>query len=145
MKVKHHRDIVVDANVMRLYDKPKDPKIKLLFAWIKNKGVLTVNQKLIKEYAGSGKTPVMILINELGRDSRLNSIANEKLKSFDGDRHYNYTCNRPDIIHARTVFLSYRKRCIAFDKKLRDDINGYKKVCGIQPCACRQPSTCCTK
>ena len=137
------KDIVVDANVMRLYDKPKDPSIVRLFTWIKNRGVLTVSQKLVNEYGNIGKPHIMTLLNELHRDGRLNTIYKSQLSAFTADRHFNYTCNSKDIVHARTVFLSHRKRCIAFDKKFRDVINGFKKVGGIKPCACRYPKNCC--
>ena len=143
MNQRYRKDLVVDANVMRLYDKPKDKAIVALFKWIKKKGVLSVNQKLINEYAGSGNRLVMILINELIRDDRLNRIQRKALSLFTLDRHFHYRCNRKDIIHARTVFLSNRKCCIAFDKKLREDINRFKKVDGIKPCSCCNPKDCC--
>lgn len=137
------KDMVVDANVMRLYDKPDDPIFVRLFTWIYNRGVLTVNQKLIMEYGRTNKPQIMTLLNKLNRDGRLNSISKLQLSAFTADRHFNYTCDSKDIEHARTVFLSHRKRCIAFDKKLRDVINRFKKVGGIKPCACRYPRNCC--
>lgn len=143
MSKRLRKDIVIDANVMRLYDKPKDPVFKKLFAWIYNTGVLTVNQKLITEYCGSGKHQIMILIAKLHREGRRNMISKSQLSTFTKDRHFKYTCNYPDRVHAKTVFLSDRKRFIAFDKSLRRDVNKFKKVKGIKPCACRNPKTCC--
>ena len=137
------KDIVVDANVMRLYDKPKDPIIVSLFVWIKERGVLTVNQKLVNEYRSICRDIVMILLNQLNRDGRLNHISKSQLSAFTYDRNFKYTCNGKDIVHARTVFLSHRKRCIAFDKKLRADINAFKREDKIKPCACRNPRNCC--
>lgn len=137
------KDVVVDANVMRLYDKPKDPIFVRLFVWIKNTGELTVNQKLIIEYGRINKKQIMILLNEIHRDGRLKHISKSQLSDFSADRHFKYTCNGKDVVHARTVFLSCRKRCISFDRKLRDDINKFKKVNNIKPCACRNPTNCC--
>ena len=137
------KDMVVDANVMRLYDKPDDPIFVRLFTWIYNTGVLTVNQKLIMEYGRINKPQIMILLNKLHRDGRLNPISKSQLSAFTTDRHFNYTCEFKDIVHARTVFLSHRKRCITFDKKFRNVINRFKKVGGIKPCACREPKNCC--
>lgn len=137
------KDIVVDANVMRLYDKPKDPIFVSLFTWIKKKGVLTVSNKFVNEYGAIGKPHIMTLINELNRNGRLNHIGKSQLSAFTADRHFKYTCNFKDLVLARTVFLSHRKRYITFDKKLRADINRFKKVDHIQPCACRNPRNCC--
>jgi hypothetical protein len=143
MSNRRWKDIVVDANVMRLYDKPKDPVFVRLFMWIKNTGALTVNQKLIIEYGRINKPQIIILLNELHRDGRLNIKKKLQIHAFTSDRHFNYTCDKKDIVHARTVFISYRKRCISFDKKLRDDINAFKKVDKKKPCACRNPDNCC--
>ncbi len=143
MSNRFRKDIVVDTNVMRLYDKQKDPKFVKLFSWIKDKGVLTVSRKLVNEYSGIGKDHIMTLLNKLNRDGRLNHISKSQLSAFTDDRHFNYTCNRKDIVHARTVFLSHRKKCIAFDKKFRSAINRFNRVGGIQPCACRNPRNCC--
>jgi len=140
---RHGKDVVVDNDVMCLYDQPKSPSISRLFMWIKKKGALTVNRKLIQEYGGSGNQFVFVLLNELGRDGRLNMIEKQALKSFTHDRHFNYTCNGPDRMHARTVFLSCRKCCISFDKRLRSDINSFRKIDGLQPCACNNPKSCC--
>ena len=137
------KDIVVDINVMRLYDKPKDPIFVRLFTWIKNTGVLTVSQKLKTEYGRINNPLIMILLSELLRDGRLITIPKSQLSAFTTDRHFKYTCNFKDIGLAHIVFLSHRKRCIAFDKKFRNDINRSNKVDGIQPCACRNPKTCC--
>lgn len=143
MSKRLRKDIVLDTNVMRLYDKPKDPKFVKLFTWIHEKGVLTVSQKLIVEYGGTSNHLIMILISKLIREKRLNMIGKLQLSAFKADRHFNYTCNPKDIVIAHTVFLSDRKRCIAFDKNFRSDINKSKKVDSIQPCACRDPKECC--
>lgn len=143
MKKRSCKDIVLDANVMRLYEKPNDPAFVALFMWVKKTGALTVSKKLVKEYGDAGKPQIMVLLNELGRDERLNHISNSQLSGFTADRHFHYKCNGKDVVHARTVFLSYRKRCISFDKRLRNDINRFKRVDGVQPCACRTPAACC--
>lgn len=138
-----HKDIVIDANVMRLYDKPKDPAFVILFIWLRESGVLTVSQKLVKEYGDTRNNLIMTLLNELHRHHRLNHVSKSELSAFTADRHFNYMCNSKDVVHARTVFLSHRKRCITFDKNLITDINAFKKIDGRKPCACRNPATCC--
>jgi hypothetical protein len=145
MSKRLRKDIVIDANVMRLYDKPKDPVFKKLFTWLFKTGVLTVNQKLIIEYGGAGKPEIMILVAKLQREGRCNKISKSQISAFTKDRHFKYTCNFKDIVHAQTVFLSDRKRFLAFDKNLRKDINSFKKVNKIKSCACRNPRVCCLK
>jgi len=137
------KDIVIDANVMRLYDKPKDTSIKRLFLWLRKSGTLACNRLLIAEYNRSSNPLIMTLINELQRDGRYNLFANNTIYSFSMDTHFNYTCNRQDISNARLVFLSNRKRLVSFDKNLRKDINSFPKVSGTKPCACRVPNSCC--
>ena len=139
------KDIFVDTNVMRLYDKPKDKVFLDLFKWIRTEGVLTINQKLVIEYSQFDNRLIMILLNELNRKGRLNLVSKSQLCKFKADHHFNYKCNQDDIIHARTVFLSYRKRCISFDKNFREDINSFKKINKIKPCACRAPRDCCIR
>lgn len=135
-------DIVIDANAMRLYDKPKDISFINLFSWVRQQGVLTVNQKLIKEYGDTRNDLIMVLLNELSRDGRLNRISKETIAAYKADRHYAYTCNAKDRVHARTVFLSNRKRLIAIDKNFLRDINNYPSVDGVKPCAYRNPKCC---
>ena len=134
-------DIIIDTNVMRLYDKPKDEEFIALFNWLKEKGTLVVNQNLISEYCGHGNPLLMPLIDFLSRDSRLIKISTQDIKNFELDKHYTYTCNKSDITHARTVFLSKRKKFIGFDKKLGKDINRLKKIDGVKTTATRKPIT----
>jgi hypothetical protein len=134
------KDIVLDTNVMRLYDKPKDQIFVLLFKWLRTKGTLTMSRKMLNEYGGSGKQPIFVLINELQREGRYNLVTNQALQNFNADRHFNYTCNFKDRNHARLVFLSYRKLLVAFDDKLTEDVNKFKKIDGIKPKACQKPS-----
>ncbi len=143
MSKRLRKDMVVDANVMGLYDNPDDPIFRRLFKWIYNTGVLTVSQKLKTEYGRINKPHIMILLSRLNLEGRLNTISKSQLSAFTADEHFKYTCNYEDIVHAHTVFLSHRKRCITFDKKFRDDINRFKRVDGIKPCACREPKNCC--
>ncbi len=137
------KDIVIDANVMRLFDKPKDPHIKALFYWLRKSGTLKCNRLLISEYNRSSNQLIMTLINELVRDGRYKLIDNSSIKSFKLDNHFKYTCNKLDVSNARLVFLSNRKRLISFDKNLRNDINNFPKVGGIKPCSCGAPGNCC--
>lgn len=137
------KDIVVDANVMRLYDNPKHQDIRALFDWLASSGSLAISQKLLNEYVASTNGFVLVLINRLIRDGRYHMYPKRDLEGFTMDRHYRYTCNKKDIHHARLVFLSYRKRLISFDKKLRKDVNEFRRIDGIKPCACRNPRGCC--
>ena len=138
-KKSSRRDIVIDANVMRLYDKPADPLFKQLFAWLASKGVLCVSPYLMREYQEAGNRDLAGLILMLIDAKRFDSIPKAKIDSFTDDKHYKYTCNFKDIRHARLVFLSARKRLVSFDKKLRDDVNGFRKVKRVQPSAVRTP------
>lgn len=137
------KDIVIDANVMCLYDKPKYPSILALFEWLKSTGTLAVSKSLITEYMGSSNQLILVLINHLSRDNRYHMYSKSELNAFTLDRHYNYTCNGKDVPHARLVLISYRKRLVSFDGNLINDINKFKKVNGIKPCACREPGACC--
>ena len=112
---------------------------KDFFAWLRRDGALTVSQKLLVEYGRSRKDLIFVLINELNRAGRYNKISNNEIKTFTLDRHYSYRCQSRDIPHARLVFLSFRKRLVAFDNKLVEAVNGFKRVNGIQPIACKRP------
>jgi hypothetical protein len=134
------KDVVIDQNVMRLYGAAKDVAFISFFTWLRQKGTLTMSRSLLKEYGGGGHDLVFVLINEMTRDGRYNLIGNSEIDAFTDDRHYRYTCNGKDRSHARLVFLSFRKRLIAFDRALRSDVNNFKRIDGIQPCACKRPS-----
>lgn len=136
-------DIVVDTNVMRLYDAPSDPKYKELFVWLDHSGVLAISQKLLAEYIGTGNRLIAPFIDNLLRNDRLNRVQTSELKSFDLDRHYPYSCNKKDIWHARLVFLSKRKILVSLDDPLISDVNGFRKVTGVKPTAHRYPPTSC--
>lgn len=134
------KDIVIDTNVIRLYDKPKDKRFLAFFKWLREKGTLGVSKKLIAEYGGTGNRLIFVLINELQKKGRYDLIPNKKIKEFKKDKNFNYTCNNKDIYHARLVFLSKRKLLVGFDTKLVNDINRFKKVDGVKPKACKKPS-----
>jgi len=132
-------DIVVDTNVIRLYDAPADESFKDFFTWLKDKGSLAISQKLLNEYSGTGNRLLAALLNKLMQEGRHNPISNHALKAFKEDKHVKYTCNYSDIQHARLVFLSNRKKLVSFDNKLCADVNAFKKINGIQPAAERHP------
>ena len=140
MKQKPAKDIVLDTNVIRLYDKPKDPVIAQLFAWLVSSGTLAVSQKLVNEYYGTGNRQVAALLLFLGREVRLQRISTSAISKFASDRHYQYTCNYKDRDHARLTFLSTRKKLVSFDGKLVKDVNGFRKVGGKQPAASKSPA-----
>lgn len=143
MSISPLKDVVIDTTVMRLYDKPKDPVFITFFYWLRARGTLTASRKLISEYGGTRNDRIFVLINELTRDGRYNLVSKAKIGGFTQDRHFNYTCNRSDIPHVRLVMVSHRKRLIAFDKRLKNDVNSFPKVDGLKPCACSQPRQCC--
>lgn len=130
-------DIVIDNNIMHTFDKPKEECYKLLFNWIKEIGTLTVSNKLINEYFRSqgGCGDISGLINKLIADGRFIKVTNDAIKSFKLDNRYNYKCNYLDIDHARLTFLSIRKLLISEDDLLLSDVNGFKKIDGVQPMA----------
>src|ERR1044072_5361998 len=125
------RDIVIDTNIIRLYENPDDPLIRALFIWIRDHGTLAVSPRLLQEYMRIGNRDLAGLINRLTVVGRLSSISNQMLKQFTDDRHYRYTANPKDRWHAKLVFLSVRKRLVGVDKKLLNDINGFKRIGGV--------------
>ncbi len=133
------KDIVIDVNVMCLYDTKKRNKFTPLFFWLREKGSLVVGPSLLQEYGGSRKNAIMVLINELHREGRYDNIVRSRIKSFKEDRHFKYTCNFKDQEHAKVVFLSYRKKLVTLDNNLRADVNKFNKVDGIKPSACNNP------
>lgn len=133
------KDVVIDTNVIRLYDAPGDPKLKALFVWLSEHGALAVSQKLLKEYDGIGNRLLAPLINRLIAQQRFLRISNSELRAFTEDRHRIYTCNPKDQWHARLVFLSIRKLLVSHDNKLVNDVNNFKKVSGIKPRATKFP------
>jgi hypothetical protein len=38
------KDVVVDTNVIKLYNNPGDPLIRAFFLWIRDHGTLTISQ-----------------------------------------------------------------------------------------------------
>lgn len=135
-----NNDIVIDTQVMRLYDTPSDPKYKFLFTWLANGcGKLAVSHKLLNEYYGTTNILVGVLINKLVSEGRLLKVSNNQLKNFNLDKHYKYTCNAKDVDHARLVFLSNRKKLITHDKPLAKDVNGFRKINKIKPTALKNP------
>lgn len=136
-----NKDIVIDTQVMRLYDTPSDPRYKDLFTWIaKGCGKLAVSQKLLVEYFGTQNPLIGVLINQLIAEGRLIRIDSSPIKQFKADKHYGYTCNIEDIWHARLVFISNRKKLVTHDQALCDDVNGFKQVNGVKPSAVKQPA-----
>lgn len=136
-----NRDIVIDTQVMRLYDTPSDPNYKLLFTWLTNGcGKLAISHKLLNEYNGTTNRLIGVLLNKLSSEGRLIKISNAQLKSFTLDNHYQYTCNQKDVDHARLVFLSNRKKLVTHDQPLANDVNRFKKVNKVQPTAVKHPS-----
>jgi hypothetical protein len=134
------KDIVVDTNVIKLYNNPGDPLIRALFFWIRDHGTLTISQKMLIEYGGIGNRDLAGLLNRLQLDQRLNPIKTQEFKNFASDLHYSYTCNSKDRWVAKLVFLSFRKKLVANDKRLVNDINRFKKVNGIKPQATKSPN-----
>lgn len=137
-----YNDIVIDNDAMAQLSNPRQAEFRLLFQWLAEKGILTVSRKLVLEY-GRGNDRALTLINLLSRDGRYHLVRNEEIESFTADRHFKYTCNGKDIPHARLTFLSSRKRLVTLDLRLAADVNRFKKVDKIQPCACGAPKGCC--
>jgi predicted nucleic acid-binding protein len=134
------KDIVIDTNVIRLYDEPGDPIFKALFAWLGQHGTLVVSQKLVTEYGGTGNELLAGLIGQLMKTKRFIRVQTSELKAFKADAHYNYLCNKKDVWHARLVFVSRRKLLVSLDNNLVDDVNGFQKISGIKPRATRRPN-----
>ena len=136
---KPHRDLVIDTNVLILYDNPPDEIFTDLFTWLANEGTLVVSQKLVVEYGRASHRLLPGLIDQLIKAKRFIRIGSQEIKDFN-DQHYRYRCNSEDVWHARLVFLSPRKRLVSFDDKLVDDVNNFKKVQKIKPQATKVPT-----
>lgn len=136
---KEIKDIIIDANVMRLYSEPKDKTIKDLFTWLFKDGSLALSQAILHEYNRHGNTLIFGLIQHLMKNNRIISIDNAHLKKFTSDSKYKYTCNPEDRDHAKLVFLSHRKKLISFDVKLVNDVNKFPKISKIKPTAINRP------
>ena len=132
-------DLVIDANVMRLYSEPKDLTIKKLFIWLYNDGSLAISHAMLNEYNRHGNKLIFGLIQHLTKNGRITSVTNDKIKNFTADKKIKYTCNPEDIEHAKLVFLSIRKKLISFDDKLVNDINSAPKISKIKPSASNRP------
>lgn len=132
-------DIVIDTQIMRLYDAPGDPKYKALFLWVATSGTLRISQKLLTEYFGTGNRLLGPLIDKLLREGRLQKTSTDSLKKFSLDKGFKYSCNNKDIWHAKLVFISHRKKLVSHDNNLRRDVNKFRKIDGIKPLAVKTP------
>jgi len=134
--------IIIDTNIMTLYDAPIDPSYSKLFKWLEKEGTLCISDFLSMEYMGTGNRNIVLLLARLSKNAdknRLIKIQKEVIKSFKDDKRFKYTSNRKDWNHARLTFLSPRKKMITQDVKLTNDINKFKKIQGIKPTAIDKP------
>ncbi len=134
------KDIFIDTNVAKNFQNPLDPEYKKLLLWLKHEGVWVVSQKLLVEYGRTNQN-IAVLVNLLLSKGRLRVIPSEEHKAFKLTKREEkgLCCNHEDHWHLRTVFLSYRKIAIAIDENFRNDINGFRKIDGIQPQAVSRP------
>jgi hypothetical protein len=139
MPNKPRKDIVIDTNIIRLYDAPADSIFKQLFKWLGEQGSLVVSQKLVAEYEGIGNKLLAGLVARLIATKRFIRVETHDIKAFTEDRRYRYTCNHEDRWHARLVFLSTRKLLVSRDNNLVNDVNGFRKINGIKPKATKSP------
>lgn len=126
-------DVVVDANVISLFGTAGAGAHRNLFAWLRCCGGLCISKAVLKEYSRQGSPLVAALVDSLVRERRCSSIKNSTIKAFNADANYGYTCNALDIPVARTVFRSFRKALVSLDGNLRNDVNGFALVNGVQP------------
>ena len=127
------KDIFVDNDAATNFTNPVDAGYKQFFAWLFEKGVLVVSQKLLVEYTrtcvgGSGGSNIGVLINHLTKTpGRLIKIPKADLDAFAIPKHIvrHLQSNRADHVHIKTVLLSTRKYAITQDAGLLQDINYY--------------------
>jgi hypothetical protein len=131
-------DIVIDVTVMSKFGVAKDPKIIALFEWLATHGCLRTNEKLIGKYTGSCNYLIAGLINNLLKEGRHKPISTSDLKALKLPR-FRFTCGAEDQWHAKTVFLSERKKLVTFDNKFLTDINNFPLVNKIKPEATKSP------
>jgi hypothetical protein len=117
-------DIVVDANVMRLYGVADDPLFKVFFAWLRSDGVLACSQKMLVEYGRTGSSLIAALLDQLLLASRLRKYAPAEIKAIKRGK-YKFRSNYTDHVHVRLVMCTYRRLCLSQDENLRYDVNNF--------------------
>jgi len=136
------KDIFIDNNIAKNFSNPLDPEYKKLIKWliefdsdpktIHNNAHLVVSQKLIAEYyrtmghAASGNN-IVVIINLLTQQGRLNRISNDQIKEFKQKYFTNkvkrrLTSNEEDREHIPVVLLSDRKYALTLDEKFTADL-----------------------
>jgi len=133
-----YNDIFVDNNIAKNFCNPLDPEYKTFITWLFREGCLAVSNKILSEYHSSfshssSKTNIIVIINRLLIDGRLNKISNEVLKSFVFRKHVlkQLRANRKDYNHIKVVLLSDRKLALSLDKNFRNDVNNFPGYCAI--------------
>jgi hypothetical protein len=137
------RDVFVDNSVAKNFCNPLDPDYKEFIRWLNEEGHLAVSNKILGEYSSStGSSPsptnIVIIIDRLTRDGRLNKFTPEQLKGLRFKKHVqrNLRSNRKDHPHIKVVLLSDRKLALSLDDNLRYDVNnfpGYKALARSRP------------
>ena len=126
------KDIFVDNNVAKNFCNPLDIEYRAFIKWLYKEGALVVSNKVIVEYHRSTShsyscTNIIVIIDRLLRDGRLNKISNYALKRFAIKKHILNTLrsNPKDHEHLKIVLLSVRKLALSMDKSFRFDVNNY--------------------
>ena len=134
------KDIFIDTNIAKNFQNPLDPEYKKLLSWLLREGIWVVSQKLLVEYGRTNQN-IAVLTNKLLIDGRLRIIPSTEHKQFTFTKREekDLCCNNEDRWHLRTVLLSHRKIAIAIDENFRKDINGFRKIDGVQPQAVARP------
>ncbi len=134
------KDLFIDNNIAKNFSNPLDPEYKKLIRWLQkydpdhkaDNAALVVSNKLMGEYiatTGNSKslTNIVIIIDRLTREGRLNKISNSEIKEFK--RLYfrkkvvrGLTCNSKDRDHIPVILLSIRKYALSLDEPFIHDL-----------------------
>jgi len=141
-----YKDILVDNDAAINFTNPINNHYKKFYKWLFIEGSLAVCNKLIQQYNSTlrnvnSDTNIVIIIQKLERDKRLNKISNSCLKKLRIKKHILKKLKAKNDLHIlKTVLLSDRKYAITEDINLIHDINYYPLFEGCRAMAFKCPS-----
>lgn len=135
------KDIFLDTNLSKKLINPIESEYLEFINWLYSEGALVMSNKLKCEYL-RGNQNLIVVINKLTIDGRLNPIKNSLLKSFTFPKRIEnkFISDFNDRVHIKSIVLSHRKIALIGDNKLLFDINSLPRFDGIKPIAEDNPS-----
>ncbi len=144
------KDIFIDTNIAKNFSNPMDQEYIKLIEWLQNYDEVAVNEesiekgefahlvvskKLLVEYYSSARnassnTSIPIIIDQLTRQGRLNSLSNQQIKHFKAI-HFNkaiekkFQSNEKDQNHIPIILMSNRKMALTLDQNFKKDLENF--------------------